>query len=53
MRYWQHYETGKLLKIDLQMAPSRWVELTEEQYNEMETLQREDLERINNMVSSE
>ena len=36
MRYWQHGETGKLLKIDVQMAPSNWIELTEEQYQEAE-----------------
>lgn len=33
MRYWQHNETGRLLKIDLQMAPSNWTEITEEEYN--------------------
>ena len=33
MRYWQHGETGRLLRIDVQMAPSKWVEITEEEYN--------------------
>jgi len=32
MRYWQHDETGRLLKIDIQMAPSKWNEITKEQY---------------------
>ena len=36
MRYWQHGETGRLLAIDIQMAPSKWVELTKEQYEEAE-----------------
>lgn len=34
MRYWQHDETARLLAIDLQMAPSKWTELTKEQYEE-------------------
>lgn len=34
MRYWQHGETGRLIKVDVPMAPSNWIELTEEQYNE-------------------
>lgn len=34
MRYWQHNETGRLLKIDVQMAPRNWTELTKEQYEE-------------------
>jgi hypothetical protein len=33
VRYWQHDETARLLAIDLQMAPSKWTEITEEQYN--------------------
>ncbi len=36
MRYWQHNETGRLLKIDIQMAPSTWVEITKEEYEEAE-----------------
>jgi len=40
MRYWQHGETGRLLKINVPMAPIHWVEITKEQY--------EDAERINN-----
>lgn len=33
MRYWQHNETGRLLKINVQMAPIHWTEITEEDYN--------------------
>lgn len=43
MRYWQHKETGRLLKVDVQMAPSNWSEMTKEQY--------EEAERINNEAS--
>ena len=35
MRYWQHDETGRLLKVDVQMSPSKWTELTKEQYEEI------------------
>lgn len=34
MRYWQHGETGRLLKVDVQMVPDRWVEITEDEYNQ-------------------
>jgi hypothetical protein len=34
MRYWQHGETGRLLKIDVQMSTYTWVEITKEQYEE-------------------
>ncbi len=34
MRYWQHNETGRLLKIDIQMAPRNWTQITKEQYEE-------------------
>lgn len=34
MRYWQHSETGRLLAIDIPMAPIHWTELTKEQYEE-------------------
>lgn len=33
MKYWQHNETGRLLAIDLQMAPSNWTEITKEEYD--------------------
>lgn len=42
MRYWQHGETGRLLKINLQMAPSNWTEITKEQYEEAERINNED-----------
>jgi len=42
MRYWQHGETGRLLAIDLQMAPSNWTEITEEQYLEAERIMGND-----------
>lgn len=45
MRYWQHSETGRLLAIDLQMAPSKWIEITKEEYEKaLELLE-------NNMVT--
>jgi hypothetical protein len=34
MRYWQHNETGRLLAVDIQMAPSNWTQITKEQYEE-------------------
>lgn len=34
MRYWQHGETGRLLKIDVQMSTYTWIEITKEQYEE-------------------
>jgi hypothetical protein len=34
MRYWQHGETGRLLKIDVQMSTYTWVEITKEQYED-------------------
>jgi hypothetical protein len=42
VRYWQHYETARLLAIDLQMAPSKWTELTKEQYEEALILSEKD-----------
>ena len=41
MRYWQHNETGRLLKVDLQMAPSNWTEISEEEYKEAERIKDE------------
>lgn len=32
MRYWIQIETGKLLRIDVQMAPIHWMQITKEEY---------------------
>jgi hypothetical protein len=34
VRYWIHKETGKLIKVGVQMVIENWTELTEEQYKE-------------------
>lgn len=46
MRYWQHNETGRLLKIDVQMAPAHWTEITKEQYEEALREEEEDENKV-------
>ncbi len=41
MRYWQHNETGRIVAVDVKMAPSNWTELTKEQYEQATNERRE------------
>jgi hypothetical protein len=44
MRYWQHGETGRLLKVqaDVPLNPNNWIEITEDQYIEAERINEDD-----------
>lgn len=46
MRYWQHIETGRLLKIDVLMIPEKWTEITKEQYDIANEISTAELLRI-------
>lgn len=47
MRYWQHNETGRLLRATVQMVPHNWTEITKEQYEKATLSNAEFLKLVN------